>query len=204
VSQEVKFVDHYEVLQVSPNAEAETIDRVFRHLAKRYHPDNAATGDREAFDRVVQAHETLSDPVRRAAFDVSYEEGRAIRWRLVTGAAGGDGFHTDELMRDRLLSLLYIQRRRDVRRAGMGELELEQLLGCPREHIEFHLWYLRNKGFVERTDSGAFAITAPGVDHVAESRTGFGKERLLTEHAGLLPDQALQAPGVPPSGRAPR
>ena len=32
--------DYYEVLQVSRNADFETIERVFRLLAKRYHPDN--------------------------------------------------------------------------------------------------------------------------------------------------------------------
>lgn len=181
------FVDHYEVLQVSPNAEGETIDRVFRHLAKRYHPDNSHSGDAEAFDRVVQAHRTLSDPELRAAYDVRYEEGRAGRWRLVAGAAEGDNFDADQLMRERLLSLLYLQRRRDVRSAGIGNLELEQLLDCPREHIEFHLWYLRNKGLVERTDSGTFAITAEGIDAVAASRTGLRSERLLSERAGQAP-----------------
>lgn len=34
-------VDHYEVLQLSPRADQDTIQRVFRHLAKRLHPDNA-------------------------------------------------------------------------------------------------------------------------------------------------------------------
>lgn len=184
MSQDEEFVDHYEVLQVSPNAEAETIDRVFRHLAKRYHPDNAVSGDAEAFDRVVQAHRSLSDPQLRAAYDVRYEEGRAGRWRLVVGASEGDSFDADQAMRDRLMSILYLQRRRDIHRAGIGNLELEQLLDCPREHIEFHLWYLRNKGLVERTDNGTFAITAAGVDNVSESRTGLRNERLLTERAG--------------------
>ena len=32
------FVDHYEVLQISPNADAETVQRVYRMLAQRYHP----------------------------------------------------------------------------------------------------------------------------------------------------------------------
>ena len=36
-------LDYYEVLQISPNAEAETIQRVFRILAARYHPDNPET-----------------------------------------------------------------------------------------------------------------------------------------------------------------
>jgi curved DNA-binding protein CbpA len=37
--------DYYEILQVSPLADSETIERVFRHLAKRYHPDNQESGD---------------------------------------------------------------------------------------------------------------------------------------------------------------
>ena len=31
------FVDYYELLQVSPNADSETIERIFRHLAKKYY-----------------------------------------------------------------------------------------------------------------------------------------------------------------------
>ena len=34
-------IDHYEVLQVSHRADLQTIQRVYRHLAKRYHPDNS-------------------------------------------------------------------------------------------------------------------------------------------------------------------
>ena len=41
--------DHYEALQVSPRADGDTIDRVFRHLAKRLHPDNQESGDAEIF-----------------------------------------------------------------------------------------------------------------------------------------------------------
>ena len=33
------FVDYYELLQVSANADEDTIHRVFRHLAKKHHPD---------------------------------------------------------------------------------------------------------------------------------------------------------------------
>ena len=54
------FVDFYEVLQLSPRATAETIERVYRLLAKRYHPDNTVTGDAARFSEV---HETiLSSP----------------------------------------------------------------------------------------------------------------------------------------------
>ena len=54
--------DHYEVLQVSPRADQDTIQRVFRHLAKRFHPDNAESGDATRFKLIVEAHQILSDP----------------------------------------------------------------------------------------------------------------------------------------------
>ena len=44
------FTDYYEDLQVSSNADVETIERVYRLLAKRYHPDNNGTGDAEKFN----------------------------------------------------------------------------------------------------------------------------------------------------------
>jgi hypothetical protein len=53
---------------------------------------------------------------------------------------------------------------------GMGELELARLLGSPPELIAFHLWYLKAKGWVERLESGYFAISASGVDQVEQSR----------------------------------
>jgi curved DNA-binding protein CbpA len=47
-----KFLDFYELMQISPNAEPETVQRVYRMLAARYHPDNTQTGDPELFVRV--------------------------------------------------------------------------------------------------------------------------------------------------------
>ena len=38
-------VDYYETLQISKNADQETVQRVFRLLAQRFHPDNLETGD---------------------------------------------------------------------------------------------------------------------------------------------------------------
>ena len=36
--------DYYEILQLSPNADPDTIQRVYRMTAQRFHPDNAETG----------------------------------------------------------------------------------------------------------------------------------------------------------------
>ncbi|HSW49352.1 MAG TPA: DnaJ domain-containing protein, partial [Bryobacteraceae bacterium] len=61
--------DCYEVLQISPMAEMETIQRVYRILATRYHPDNPHTGDAEKFLLITRAYKTLSDPEKREAYD---------------------------------------------------------------------------------------------------------------------------------------
>src|SRR5689334_9909324 len=61
--------DHYELLQVSSNAEPETIQRVFRLLAQRYHPDNPETGNAGLFRDVRTAYEVLINPEERAAYD---------------------------------------------------------------------------------------------------------------------------------------
>ena len=64
------FVDHYELLQISPNAQPETIQRVYRLLAQIYHPDNKETGEQSMFEQVLHAFRVLSDPETRAAYDV--------------------------------------------------------------------------------------------------------------------------------------
>ena len=71
-----RYVDYYEDLQVSPNADLETIERVYRLLAKRYHPDNSVTGNSDKFSIITTAYKVLSDIEKRAAFDAKYEDAR--------------------------------------------------------------------------------------------------------------------------------
>jgi len=63
--------DYYEVLGVGRNAGPEEIKKVFRKLARRYHPD-ANQGDKnceEKFKELAEAYEVLSDPEKRANYD---------------------------------------------------------------------------------------------------------------------------------------
>jgi curved DNA-binding protein CbpA len=163
------FRDYYEILQLSPNADTETVDRVYRILVKRYHPDNQATGNEARFNDVVEAHRVLADLERRAAYDVKYDENRGTVVNVFERVSSGDGFGDDKRLFDGVLSLLYVARRRDPNHGGLGIVQIERLLGCPAEHLEFHLWYLRQKGWIERLDSGLFAITVAGIDRVVES-----------------------------------
>jgi curved DNA-binding protein CbpA len=176
------FLDFYEILQLSPSADRSTVESVFRHLAKRYHPDNPHSGDDERFQELLEAYQVLSDAEARAAYDLRYEQRRDQTRGLIGEALGLDGAGDDRVLRDRLLSLLYVQRRRDVARPTLGNVELERLLGCPQNVLDFHMWYLKEKGLVEHTDRG-FAITALGIDHAEASRERLPRERLIAERA---------------------
>jgi hypothetical protein len=62
--------DHYEVLQVSPNAEPGVILAAYRRLAQTYHPDvNPDPRAPERMRRFNRALEILSDPAKRAEYD---------------------------------------------------------------------------------------------------------------------------------------
>ena len=158
------FTDYYEVLEISPNANSETIDRVFRYFAQRYHPDNPDTGNRLRFDEIAQAYSALRDPVKRAQYDIQHKDHRVSNRELAEEASDHKGSERDVDTQRRLLSILYAKRRRNMDNPGIGNVELEQLLGCPREHLEFHLWYLKQKGWIGTLENGLLAITVEGVD----------------------------------------
>jgi hypothetical protein len=50
----------------------------------------------------------------------------------------------------------------------MGVIQLERLLGCPAEHLEFHVWYLIEKNWVLRQNNGQLGITVAGIDQMIE------------------------------------
>jgi curved DNA-binding protein CbpA len=181
------FVDYYEVLQLSPNATAETIERVYRLLAKRYHPDNQATGNVDQFALVQQAYEILSDPARRAQFDVRHDEERNEQVKIFDRSSAAEGPEHDRRVFHGILSVLYVARRRDPQRGGLGEMSLERMLGIPLQHLEFPLWYLKERGWIERLDNGKLAITVAGIDKMSGSDLKLPAERLLTAPAESSP-----------------
>ena len=66
----MEFRDYYATLGVDRTASPDEIKRAYRKLARRYHPDVSKEPDAEArFKEVAEAHEVLSDPEKRAAYD---------------------------------------------------------------------------------------------------------------------------------------
>jgi hypothetical protein len=165
---EPNVADYYEVLQVSPRADHETIERVFRYLANRFHPDNLETGNAERFTELVEAYRVLGDAVERARYDVTYDRLRQGRWQLFTQESVNNDIASDNRIRIAILSILFVARRNNPAEPGVGTVELERVLNCPEPVIRFHIWYLRENEWITRLHTGHLAITATGVDRVFE------------------------------------
>jgi len=145
------MIDYYEFLQISPNADADTIHRVYRFLATRLHPDNPESGDAETFYLLKTAYDVLSNPDRRADYDVVRRNEPCQPVPLSTSIDFMDTLE-GELNR----------------RLALSEIELR--MGFPRDYLDFTTWYLVKKGYVTRADNAEFTLTAEGVDFVETQR----------------------------------
>jgi curved DNA-binding protein CbpA len=180
----MEIQDYYEFLQISPSAEADTIHRVYRFLATRFHPDNRDTGDVERFVLLKQAYEVLSNPERRAAFD---EARRASEPEPLSAWIDFMDDMEGELNRRlAVLTVLYLQRRTNPNRPEVTFRDIESRLGFPRDYLVFTAWYLRAKKYITRADDSEFTITAEGVDFVETQRQNIPVlDKLLTTGAGF-------------------
>jgi len=162
------FVDYYELLQISPNAEPETIHRVYKMLAQRYHPDNPETGDTGRFLLLNQAFETLSNADLRSSYDAVYKENRAQPISLFETKDFTIGVDGEANRRMGILCLLYTRRRSDPDDPGISLLEFESIMSFPREHLLFTMWYLKERNYLRQDENSDYVITGPGVDYVEE------------------------------------
>ena len=179
--------DYYELLQISPSAQPETIHRVYRFLVSRVHPDNPETGDPEKFFRLKEAYDVLSDPERRAVYDSSRQEAKTAP--LSTWVDFMDSISGELNRRLAVLAVLYAQRRSNANTPELSFRDIEKRLGFPRDYLEFTTWYLRTKGYLERADNAAFTITAEGVDFVEAQRANTPLlDKLLTTGATFSGD----------------
>jgi curved DNA-binding protein CbpA len=171
--------DYYDVLQVSDAAEPETINRVYRMLAQRYHPDNRETGNEGRFRTITEAYQVLSSPEKRAQYDATNQKRKKDRWRLVSaGAQTENDFEMEQVVRLTVLEALYTKRRLDPQNPGIYLVELERMIGRPREHLEFTIWFLNQKKLIA-TDDARMYLTADGAEYLEDSyKSNIQRKRL--------------------------
>jgi curved DNA-binding protein len=64
------YQDYYKTLGVEKKATKEEIQRAYRKLARKYHPDiNKESSAEEKFKQINEAYEVLGDPEKRAKYD---------------------------------------------------------------------------------------------------------------------------------------
>lgn len=100
----MKFKDYYAALEVPRDADADSIKKAYRRLARKYHPDvSSETGAENRFKEIAEAYETLRDPEKRAAYDALGQRraGEDMQpppdWREHFGGGDFAGFDQAEL-----------------------------------------------------------------------------------------------------------
>lgn len=166
----VAFVDHYGILGVDAKATNNAIHQAYSALAAKYHPNNKESGDKEKYEAVTTAYETLSDPAARKAYD-SVKSGGVEDIPI--------NFDPDEFLagmgqdtgrRMCLLSMLYDRRKQSPRTPGIPIRLIETLTTFSGLELTFCTWYLKQKGLVTSDDKSNLVITVEGMDYLEANR----------------------------------
>ena len=180
------MTDYYELLQISPQADSETIHRVYRYLASRFHPDNPHSGDKEMFYSLKLAYDVLSNPESRAEYDAIFAQTVVHKAPLSTSIDFMDSIEGEKNRRLAVLAVLYFRRRENPTGPAVSLKELEKKMGFPRDYMDFTMWYLTKKKFITRADNSDFSLTVEGVDFVEQERATLPLlDKLLTDGNGF-------------------
>lgn len=179
---ETEFPDYYEFLEISPQATQETIHRVYRYLAARYHPDHSGTGDLEKFTQLSAAYKVLSDPARRAEYNAQRAAHQPVFQNPLSCTIDFmDQVEGDQNRRLAVLAILYYRRRMCPNDPEVSLVEIERRMGFPRDYLDFATWYLMKKRYITRADDWDFMLTVEGVDFIETQRAVVPLlDRLLT------------------------
>jgi len=180
------FVDYYSILQVNPRCDAKKLEIAYRRLAKIYHPDHVETADSTKFSEVVEAYKILRNADFRREYDILYKEN--TNYDDETSQIFDDTLNdeqnalSDADAHKKILLTLYKKRRENSLNPGVLAFYIKEDLHCSDEIFEFHAWYLRAKGYIERTEQNELAITVEGIDHViSASRTSMAAQMLIAQ-----------------------
>lgn len=195
----MRDANYYEFLQISPHADHDTVHRVYRFLAARYHPDNPKSGDVEKFNQLKTAYDVLSHPERRAKYDAEREQEQMQPVPMSSSIDFMDNLDGELNRRLGLLAVLYYRRRGNPYAPEVPLAEIESQMGFPRDYLDFTTWYLEKKGYITKADNSDFTLTVAGVDFVESQRANLPiLNRLLTSGVEMtvkteMPDANAEA-----------
>jgi hypothetical protein len=112
------MANYYSILEVSPSVSAGEIKKAYHRLALKYHPDrnNGDSVAAEKFKEIAEAYSILSDPGKRATYDLRVQ-------------SGFHAFHQEVLAE-------YLHAETDLQRVKMNE-EVELMFSFPAEGRSF-------------------------------------------------------------------
>jgi len=197
------MVDYYEFLQISPNADADTIHRVYRFLAARLHPDNPESGDAEMFHLLKVAYDVLSNQTARADYDAKRRAEPDPENPYSAQVDFMDTLDGELNRRLAVLAVLYYRRRTNPHMPEVSLAEIESRMGFPRDYLDFTIWYLNKKGYVTKGDSAMLALTADGVDFVETQRAHLPVLNKLLTSGGRQPTVETTKSSRPQTTRQP-
>ena len=179
------FVDFYEVLQVTPACDAKRLEKAYRHFAHMYHPDHPETADVDKFQAVTEAYAVLRNASKRAEYDQEY---RRLGKGTIHSIPLSEDIRIDEKdavadaeIHEKILFFLYKRRREHPDDPGVLNYHVQALVKCSDESFDFHIWYLKSKGYLAITEQSGLAITIDCVDHVIAMSRAVEERKLLTK-----------------------
>lgn len=161
-----KFQDHYQVLEIDPKANLDTIHQAYGKLAEKYHPRNANSGNQAKFDAINLAYEVLCDSGLRHEFDKLKGIGDDKAEFRFSGLDFFAALGHETALRAALLCLLYDRRRLKPFTPGLSMRRVENVLECTSEGLNFALWYLKQRSMVASDDKSNLQITVEGMDYL--------------------------------------
>ncbi|KUK86238.1 MAG: Chaperone DnaJ domain protein [Synergistales bacterium 58_81] len=181
----MKFRDYYEILGVPRNASQNDIQKAFRKLARKYHPDVNKDPDADnRFKEINEAYEVLRDPEKRKKYDAlgaDWKNGQDFSpppgWEGVFqfGGDGGGGSPFSDFFEAIFGSMggfntMGGQRfgGHSLRRRGRDleskiELTLDEIAAGGKKHVEFEVLERGNDGRARRTRRSLDVVIPKGV-----------------------------------------
>lgn len=181
---ETEFVDYYDFLMVSPQADRAMVEWAVRLMLTRYGPKNPDTADAAKYETTKAAYRALVDPAKRAEYDAlrnkqrgSSKPSRAGKQERRSSARSGqlpidkivveldatvDDVRLQIKLRQAVVSALYNVMITNPRVPEMGRAEIAKAVNCRIDDLEFPVWFLRASGFIKTSNAGDYSITAEG------------------------------------------